>query len=254
MDSLRVLAEPLVLLWLACLALLAGLWRRRQERRRRLVVFTALFLLLTAACVPAVSYLAIGSLEWRYPPLTERPKDVEAIVVLAGALRPAEGPGLPAEPGEDTFYRCLRAAEMYRQGPRCRVFLSGGVPPMTAPVPSLAHVMRDFLVDHGVAADDLIEEGDSQTTHENAVNTARLLGERGVRRVLLITSAYHMERAVRCFRKQGIDVVPCGCHYKACRLEAELADFLPNPTGARGLAAALHEWLGVAWYTLHGYV
>jgi uncharacterized SAM-binding protein YcdF (DUF218 family) len=254
MEGVRVLTEPLVLLWLACLVLLAGLWRRRQERRRRLAVFTVLFLLLTASCVPAVSYLAVGSLEWRYPPLTERPKDVEAIVVLAGGLRPADGPALSAQPSEDSTYRCLRAAEMYLQGPRCPVFLSGGVPPTSTPVPSLARVMRDFLVDHGVAADDLIEEGDSQSTHENAVNTARLLGERGVRRVLLITSAYHMERAVRCFRKQGIDVVPCGCHYMARRLKAELANFLPNPKGARGLAAALHEWLGVAWYTLRGYV
>jgi uncharacterized SAM-binding protein YcdF (DUF218 family) len=253
MDSMRDLTEPLVLLWLLSLLVLAGLWWRRQERRRRLLLFTALFVVLTAACVPAVSYLALGSLEWHYPPVWQRPSDVQAIVVLSGALRPSEGPGLPAEPGEDSVYRCLRAAEMYRQG-RCLVFLSGGTPPMRNPVPSLAHVMRDFLVDHGVAAADMIEEGDAQTTHENAVNTARLLKERGVGRVLLITSAYHMKRAERCFRKQGVDVVPCGCHYKARRFEPDLAAFLPNPVWAREVALALHEWLGIAWYSLRGYI
>jgi uncharacterized SAM-binding protein YcdF (DUF218 family) len=257
MEGLRVLTEPLVLLWLTCLVFLAALWRRRQERRRRLAVFTVLFLILTAACVPAVSYLAVGSLEWRYPPLVQRPADVEAIVVLSGALRVSEGPGMPAQPGEDSVYRCLRAAEMYRQWPqgsRCLVFISGGVPPMRTPVPSLAHVLRQFLEDHKVKAEDIIEEGDSQTTYENAVNTAQLLRQHRVTKVLLITSAYHMERAVRCFRKQGVEVVPCGCHYKAHRFEANLSDFLPNPTGARGVAAALHEWIGVAWYALRGYV
>jgi uncharacterized SAM-binding protein YcdF (DUF218 family) len=252
MTWLNYLLQPLVLLWLTGLVLLASLWRRRQERRRRWALFTGVFLLLTIVCLPATNYLALGSLEWRYPPLGQRPEGIDAIVVLAGASRPPEAQGLAALPAEDTLYRCLRAVEMYRQGPPCPVVVSGGQMTPNLPVPALARVMRDFLIGQGIPAEKVVEEDKSLSTYENAVRTARLLHQRGLQRVLLVTSGHHLERAVRCFRRQGIDVVPCGCQYRARDFGTSPARFLPDPTAAWGVAQALHEWLGLAWYGLCG--
>jgi uncharacterized SAM-binding protein YcdF (DUF218 family) len=251
MESLRALLQPLVFLWLLSLVLLISLWRRRQDHKRRLALLTGLYAALTLLCVPAVNFLALRSLEWRYPPLVQRPNDVDAIVVLAGGMFAPEGEGRPPLPSDDTLYRCLRAVEMYRQGRPCLVVVSGGPPPADQPLPTLSRVMRDFLVSQGVAAGDIVEECDSLTTYDNAVGSAKILRERNLSRVLLVTSAYHLERAVRCFRKQGIDVVPCGCQYGSLEFEPRLARFLPDPPASWGVAAACHEWLGLAWYALH---
>ncbi len=243
-----------VFLWLLGIAALAALWVRRQEKRRRLLVLTVAFLLLTLYGMPLTAYLLLRPLEAPYPPLERRPDGIQAIVVLGGGVRASESEWLPALPDETGLYRCLRAAQIYHQGPPCPVLVSGGVVDTDRPVPSCARVMRDLLTRLGVPAADVIEEDASASTYENAVECVRILRERSLTRVLLVTDASHLERAVRCFRKQGLDPIPCGCHYRTLHFDWAVTDFLPNPADTDGARAALHEWLGLAWYVLHGRV
>jgi uncharacterized SAM-binding protein YcdF (DUF218 family) len=252
MTWLYDLFQPLDLLWLLALVLLFSLWRRRQERRQRLAWLTACYLILTFACLPAVNTLALWSLERRYPPLSHRPDDVQAIVVLSGAIYPPEAEGGQPLLATDTLYRCLLAVQLYRQGRPCPVVVTGGTMPSAVPLPPMSRVMRDFLVSQGVSAKDILEESNSQSTYENAVGTAPILRAAGLHRVLLITNAPHLERAVRCFRKQGVDVVPCGCQYGSLHFHPDLINFLPDPQAAWGIGTALHEWLGLAWYAFRG--
>jgi uncharacterized SAM-binding protein YcdF (DUF218 family) len=246
------LARPTVLLGLLTVLALANLWRKRRETRRRLLLLTVPFVLLLAWCTPVVSYLALGSLEWDYPPLERRPDDAEAIVVLSGYVRVLDDEGTQTELGEDTLYRCLKAAEVYRQGRPCPVVVSGGKVDPDSPGPALAVPMCDFLRQQGVAEADLVVEDRSTTTFENAVEGGRLLAERGIHKVVLVTDALHLSRASACFRKQGVEVVPCGCRYRASHWEWSVGSFLPDPDAARGSKDACHEWLGSAWYRLRG--
>jgi uncharacterized SAM-binding protein YcdF (DUF218 family) len=241
-----------VFLWLLGIAALAALWVRRQEKRRRLLVLTVAFLLLTLYCMPVTGQLLLRPLEAPYPPLAHRPEGIQAIVVLGGGVRASEGEGLPALPDEAGMHRCLRAAEMYHQGPPCPVLVSGGRPDPNRPEPPCSHVMHDLLLRLGVSAADVVEEDTSANTYENAVESVRILRERGLARVVLVTDASHLERAVRCFRKQGVDPVPCGCLYRTLNFEGTVKDFLPDPGQTRAAHAALHEWLGLAWYALRG--
>jgi uncharacterized SAM-binding protein YcdF (DUF218 family) len=112
--------------------------------------------------------------------------------------------------------------------------------------------MRDCLVQRGVAPADLVVEAESRSTYENAVECRRLLEDRGIRKVVLVTEASHLRRAVGCFRRQGLEVVPCGCRYRAQRYEGQLSDFVPKPWALAYCQEAAHEWLGIAWYRLHG--
>jgi uncharacterized SAM-binding protein YcdF (DUF218 family) len=130
--------------------------------------------------------------------------------------------------------------------------LIGGMGHRSDAVPPLAEVMRDFLTTQGVRPEDLIVESSSRTTYENAVNSAGLLNDRDIRRVVLVTDAAHLRRAVACFRKQGLDVVPCGCHYRALGRNGGPADYLPDPSAAAGVEEATHEWFGLALYWLTG--
>ena len=244
------LAQPAFLLALLALLAFANLWRKRRESRRRLLLLAVPLLLLSICSTPLVCYLALGSLEWSYPPLEEPPDDVQAIVVLAGRLNLLDDAGTQVELGEDTLYRCLRAADLYRRGKPRPVLVSGGKVDPTSPGPSLAAAMREFLRGQGVADNDLIVEDVSRTTYENAVESGHLLAERGIRKIALVTDAAHLRRAVGCFRKQGLEVVPCGCRYRAAHLEWSAWTFLPNASAARGFQEAWHEWLGTVWYRL----
>src|SRR5262249_37927778 len=72
----------------------------------------------------------------------------------------------------------------------------------------------------------------SRTTYENAVESARLLNDRDMPRVVLVTDAAHLRRAVACFRKQGLDVIPCGSHYRALGRNRGPAHHPPRPPAA----------------------
>lgn len=114
--------------------------------------------------------------------------------------------------------------------------------------------MRDFLGDRGIDEADLIVEDRSRTTHENAVECRRILESRRIRKVVLVTDATHMLRALGCFRKQGIEAVPSACAHRATQFPWGLSDFLPSVNAVPNHELVLHEWLGLAWYWLRGYL
>lgn len=247
-SLVKTLLQPYTLSMLLALAALVNLWFRRRETRRRLLLITAPFALLLTISIPAFSHLAFGSLEWSFTPLERLPRDSQTLVVLSGGLIPANRYQPQALLAEDSLYRCLHAAALYRASGPCPVVLSGGIVRKQDGPTSLAELMKQFLIDQGVARGDLIVEDRSTTTYENAVECRKLLEERGVTRITLVTEAAHMRRSVGCFRKQGFLVTPAPCHYRTGRYEHELQTYLPSPGAARGFQAVAHEWLGLAWY------
>ena len=92
-------------------------------------------------------------------------------------------------------------------------------------------------------------ESASDNTAENARRSAELLLPAGVRRIALVTHAWHMPRAVAVFAAAGFTVVPAPTAYVSARPATPL-DFLPRATAMQQAATALHEWVGIAWYAL----
>lgn len=247
------LLQPHIFLYAILVLGLVGLWRTRPPlMRRRLLWVTVPFVALSLLSVPAVGYLAFGTLEWCYPPVRQRPPGLDAIVVLSGFLKPPDDLLPQGQLGEDSVYRCLRAADLYHQGPRCPVVVSGGRVDPESAGPTLAEAMRDFLMKLGVSADDILLEDRSRNTYENALYSAEMLRQRGFERVAMVTDACSLRRAELCFRKERVAVIPCGCSYRATNFDASMAAFLPNPADFAQLELVVHEWLGLAWYWLCG--
>jgi uncharacterized SAM-binding protein YcdF (DUF218 family) len=249
-----ILSDVYRLLFLLLGAGIAILWRRRGVPVRRLLLATLAFAALVVLSTPALSYLSLGTLEWRYPPTDSRPDDAEAIVVLGGGMSPPDATRLRAELNPSSVFRCLHAAAVYHQGKPCPVIVCGGQVTSRASAPPLAQLMRDFLRDQGVRAEDILVEDHSRSTHENARECRKLLQERGIGKVVLITDAFHMFRALRSFRKQGIVAVPSACRHRATEFEWTLGDFLPSVSAVADHERIFHEWLGVAWYWFRGYL
>src|SRR5690606_3210249 len=92
-------------------------------------------------------------------------------------------------------------------------------------------------------------EGRSESTWENAVLSAPILREAGVKRILLVTHAFHMPRARASFAAQGFDVVPAPTAFRKTP-ELSLHALLPSAKGLADTSFAFHEWLGRIWYAL----
>jgi uncharacterized SAM-binding protein YcdF (DUF218 family) len=244
--------SPFVLLFVWAAVALAYIWWKGAEPRRRLLWVALPVLLLALASTGLTAYLALGTLEWHYPPQSERPETGQAIVVLSGGIMPPDEVRRHAELSPDTLYRCLHAVQLYRQGPPCPVLVSGGrvLPDQTGP--TLAAAMRRFLIEQGIPDKDIWTEERSRSTYENAVECRRILKARGIEDVILVTQASHMLRVDRSFRRQGLTVTPAPCYHRATSFPKRLTDYRPSPQSARDVEEAYHEWLGLVWYWLHG--
>jgi uncharacterized SAM-binding protein YcdF (DUF218 family) len=110
--------------------------------------------------------------------------------------------------------------------------------------------MKRVLIEQGVVADDVIEEVSSHSTHENAVECAPQLRKRGIAKILLVTDGMHMERALRCFQKQGVSVVGCGCNYRTSDLQWTPQAFIPGTSAVQEVRAAIQEYAALTWYAV----
>jgi uncharacterized SAM-binding protein YcdF (DUF218 family) len=89
----------------------------------------------------------------------------------------------------------------------------------------------------------------ARDTHQNAVYSARILRAEGVRRVLLVTHAMHMPRAVEAFERAGLQVVPAPTAFYS-RGKQSMLGWLPSAAGMYRSYYAMHEWIGLLWYRL----
>lgn len=246
------LAHPFTLVATAIVVLLCVISQRRSINRptvHRLSVGLGIALYLLAS--PLVAIWSTRSLEALVPLVTrEELETAHAIVVLAGGFR--LGAGGRGELALDTVSRCLHAATVYRTLGSRPVVVSGGVLATGPPGIPVARGMRDFLVELGVPEGDIIEEGRSSTTYENAAETRRLLAGKGLERIALVTSATHLPRSTAVFESQGFDVIPSGAGYSNQRAPWRATDLLPTASAADAVNRAAHEWVGLAWYRLHG--
>ncbi|HEV3339877.1 MAG TPA: YdcF family protein [Pirellulales bacterium] len=246
------LLQPYLLFCLLASGACINLWRKRVESRRRLALVSAPLAALVLISLPPVARLANLTLQRRFTPRTDLPDGTQAIVVLGGWSMPTDERRPRPLLGADSIYRCLHAAELYRRGGPCLVVASGGVAEPQKGQPAVAPLMKELLCELGVAPDDVLVESGSTTTYENGIECRKLLFERGIERITLVTNASHMLRAARCFARLGFDVTPAPCDFDATTLNASLSSFLPSCESAAASSKAAHEWMGLVWYWLRG--
>ena len=221
----------------------------------------ARFLLLVAvgvlwvASMPIVADYLNWPLERQYPPVAvEDTPTADAIVVLGGGVSGPAPPRLTLDLS-DAADRVLHAARLYRAGKAPVVVVSGGVIPWLGLDIPEASSMQKLLQEWGVPGGSIHAEGASRNTHENAVFTRQLLVEQGLQRVLLVTSAMHMRRALATFTSAGIDAVPAATDYTVTyRDHRTVIDFLPDAKALSRTTDAIKEYIGYAYYRWRGWI
>ncbi|HLX52600.1 MAG TPA: YdcF family protein [Aquella sp.] len=197
---------------------------------------------------PYFAYRLNKSIE--LPPLKdEQIKTVQAIVVLGGGLN-AHSYEYPVKaiPNTETLTRLNYAAYLARQYPNLPIITSGGY---TGTHYTEGKVMRYTLITSYHVTNPISVEDSSRNTDENAKYVAKILQEKGIKKVAVVSQAYHLRRACMVFRKYGIEPVPASTDY-IYYLDAvtPILAFIPTASAMRFTSRALHEIIGYWFYTL----
>jgi uncharacterized SAM-binding protein YcdF (DUF218 family) len=245
---------------LSCLLLgiaIATFWKRPRTAAYCLGTALAVLLIFSNAVMAQV---LLHSLESQYPSLSPGTKG-GAIVILGGCTKsPRAAQPLPeiSESGDRIFY----GAQLYRQGVASKVILSGGgISSWTGRSQSEAFEMATLLQFMGVPSQDLLLDAMSMNTYENAVNTQVLLRSQGISEpIFLVTSAFHLPRAMGIFQKQGMKAIAAPTDFLTAppsrprTWNSLLFDLLPDSGALDQVTLALKEYIGIAVYRAKGWL
>lgn len=236
-----LLVPPIPLVFVALVGLLIE--RRCRSIGRFLEWFGVLGLLVLA--IPAVAGLLLATLERNLPLSPPPDQPPQAIVVLGGDTLRGGSQAPITHLGPLSLERVRAAALLYRRT-GLPVLITGGK--LRASEPPVAAMMTDSLVHDFQVPVQWVEE-ESRDTWENADLSAAILRGQGIRSVYVVTQAWHMRRAIVAFSAAGITVTAAPTRFDRVSMSFAL-DFVPEVSGWRASYFAMHEWIGLVWYSL----
>ncbi len=247
---LDLLLAPLT--WAILLALLALLWQQRRPGWARLLLSAALAVLVVFSLDPVARGL-FARLESRAESTFRPDVPYDVVVVLGGVADLAA----MRESGQieltEAVDRISQAAILLRTGKAKVALLSGGIVfPRPGDPPSESEVLATWFGEQGIAPDRLVVEGKSRNTRENATESAAIIAAHGWKRVLLVTSAWHVPRALGCFRAAGLspDVLPVDHRSGSA---GGFGSWIPRAASLSASTDALRELAGGLVYRVMGY-
>ena len=244
------LIRPLT--WLFGLLLYASFTRRPERKRRAL--WATLVLLFVFTNTPLFN-LAVS---W-WEPATLKSIDISEpydIAVLLGGYS-----HLPQQGFTDQYVfsergnRFWNTYELYRRGKVKKIMVTGGGGLPTRQKPNESQEIAKLLEVLGVSPDHIIVEANARNTWENAFFSSRILHrDHPGARLLLVTSAWHLPRAHRCFARNGLEVTPFAVDPLSQPFQWNLRWLLaPRSELLEKWELIIKEWVGMIAYRLKGY-
>jgi uncharacterized SAM-binding protein YcdF (DUF218 family) len=249
-KTLAFLALPSNLLFILALFGFALLATRYRRAGRRLA--TVGLVLLAVIGFSPIGHLLLRVLDHRFPRWDAARGAPDGIVVLGGAISPDASQDSSEPVVGGSAGRIFALAKLARQFPSARIVYTGGNSDLIPNGPAEAMFVAPLLDQFGVARDRVLLESGSRNTAENATMTRDLVKPKTGERWLLVTTAWHMPRAIGCFRRAGFNVEAYPVDRDSRSIAAALT---PSRTFAGGLHQtdqAVHEWIGLVAYWLSG--
>ncbi len=175
-------------------------------------------------------------------------------IILAGVVQTTMKP-------RDRVYfskgadRVTHALQLYKEHRISKILVTGGTGFLIGEKVAEADLIRDFLLLAGVPDQDVIIENESRNTRENATNTAEIIQARfPSAKLVLITSAFHMNRAEGCFRKVGLEVKCFPTDFRTGPIDVNLGTLLvPSASAIDKWSLLIHEVVGFVVYKVRGF-
>jgi uncharacterized SAM-binding protein YcdF (DUF218 family) len=243
------------LIWFAvvppgCLIMLmtAGLiisWSRRRLGFTLLAAGIMLFYLLSLG---SVADLLLRPLEASLPPQAQLPSTADAVVVPGAGSVDLAWLGANPVPSSETYTRLIKGVEVARALSIPLVLTGGNGEPFFTRLND-ADVMAAAAFAMGMTKEQVIVENVSRNTLENSRAVRRIIAGN---RIILVTSAYYMRRAVAMFARQGFIVTPVPIGHTVQSRKFGIDMLIPRSGALQRSSMALAEWLGMAWWRLQG--
>ncbi len=252
MDILLTYVFKALILPPASLIILAicGLLISKKRKKLGNIIITTSISALCILSVPLVAtFLASSQESHKALQLSQLEQShAQAIIVLGGGIRPfAPEYDNKAVILNKVFDR-LRYAVRLSKKTELPILVSGGTV-LNKASPTEAILIQDTLVnDFHLKAKWL--EDKSRNTAENAQFSYNLLKKEKISRVILVTHALHMARAVEQFQKVGFTVTPAPTTFHSYPVQMTVLDFIPSASALKLSSNALHELFGRWWYQL----
>ncbi len=237
----------LVVVFLAFLALPTADWKKR------LVKIAGLAVLLALGVCSAPAFANAFAKSWETPlgdsSVLSATGQYDAIVVLGGSVDTLTTTGEHLMLN-DSAERLTESARLYKAGVAKKIIVSGGSGYVDQTIKE-APLMAAFLVGMGVPKEAVVEESESRNTYENAVFTKAKMEEAGLRRVVLVTSSWHMKRAAAIFRRADIEFAPYAVDTLVERRGIP-GDYLPDARALDVVTRLFRERVGYLAYKMLG--
>jgi uncharacterized SAM-binding protein YcdF (DUF218 family) len=256
MDTLFFLTSKLV--WalirpesILLLLFAVGLFALRRKRMRTARVFLG----ASFACFVAIAILPIGNL--LLVPLESRFKsnpelsNIAGVIILGGAENEVVSRVWDVPTVSEAGDRFLAGIKLANEFPEAKILFTGGSGKIISGGADNAGVARQIFANSGIAESRIILEGKSRTTAENAGNTFDLIGDDGPGNWVLVTSAFHMPRAVGTFCKAGwVNFIAYPVDHRTTGFASGIGWNLAG--NLETLNIAVKEWVGLLAYRLAG--
>jgi uncharacterized SAM-binding protein YcdF (DUF218 family) len=223
----------------------------RFTRLASWLIVTSVVLLAIAGLSPLGNALILP-LEDRFPPWDPSHGAPAGIVVLGGAISPGVSDARHSVALDEAAERITATAELARRYPDARIIFSGGSGSLLErDGPEAPFAVRELLA-LGVARDRITAEEQSRNTIENAAFSRLLANPKPGERWLLVTSAYHMPRAMAAFRAVEFPVEAYPVDWRTRGWVDMQRGFPTLSEGLRRTDAATREWVGLVVHRLNG--
>ncbi len=239
-----------LLLSLVLLGLLLALFPRFRKRG---IALSLIFTLATIALglLPISTYLLVP-LEERFPVFHDDGRPVDGIILLGGAVEASDSAARGMIVANESAERLLDTIQLAHRYPQARLLISGGGGTVFGDGAAEAPIIAGFLKSLGMDPARIVVEDRSRTTHENAAFSRSLVEPKNGERWLLVTSAWHMPRAVGVFTQAGFPVTPYPVDFRTGGPENNHRPFAFISDGLRRLDIGAKEWAGLVGYYATG--
>ncbi|MCX7861841.1 MAG: YdcF family protein [Bacteroidales bacterium] len=256
MDTIFYIASKLLsfafspIIWIFSLLIITTFTKNAKRKKYLLIATISIFYLLSN------SFLADEAMRWwEMPPVKlEKLNTSYDYVVILGGMMSYYDSNTNQIGMNRSIDRLLQGIKLQKKGKAKKILISGGDGSLLKSIGKEAEIIKTYLQDIGLDDDCIKIESNSQNTYENAKYSAQILRNDSAKTVLLVTSAFHMRRALACFHKQGIypDYYPAE-RYSGKRKYIFDHLLIPDLQAIEKWDKLIHEWVGYLMYKIMGY-